>query len=65
MKRPGLQLHNYGMRLRPLGIGCQPVGHYDYTDCDKIKTGYYGILTYARMLTQQEIDQYELTHITE
>jgi len=54
----------YGMRLREIGIGCQPAGHFDYRSTSKSQTGYYGILTYQRELTAEETARYELTPVT-
>jgi hypothetical protein len=58
---------SYGMKYRPLGIGCQPKGHIDYLDSydDKLKqkTEFYGIVSYDRKLTAQEIYEFELKEL--
>ncbi len=52
----------YGMRLRGFSIGCQPMeGFVERID---VPVGrYYDILIYDRMLTQKELDDYELDYL--
>ena len=56
------QNHRYGMRLRGFSIGCQPMkGLVERVDDP---TGrYYDILIYDRMLTGEEVTDYELTYL--
>lgn len=56
------ELHKYGMRLRGFSIGCQPKeGLVERIDDH---TGrYYDILVYDRMLTGQEVTDFELTYL--
>lgn len=54
----------YGMRLRGFSIGCQPMeGLIERQDDATGK--YYDILIYNRQLTEKELQDYELDHITE
>ena len=49
----------YGMRLRGFSIGCQPMNGFIRREDDN--TGkYYDIIVYNRLLSQKEIDDYEL-----
>ena len=52
------------MRLRPMGIGCQPDGFIKYEDLDKRSTGFWGELTYAEKLTADQVKKYELVEVT-
>lgn len=54
--------HKYGMRLRGYSIGCQPMDGL-VSVVEDPKHRYYNILTYDRMLTGQEVTDYELTYI--
>lgn len=56
------ELHKYGMRLRGFSIGCQPMDGF-YEKIDDPKGRYYDILVYDRMLTGQEVTDYELTYL--
>lgn len=53
--------HRYGMRLRGFSPGCQPkqglVRREDATG------RYHDILVYSRLLTEKELDEYELDYI--
>ncbi len=53
--------YRYGMRLREIGIGCQPANHVFYEESNKAKTGYYGILYYASPLPEDDLIRYQLT----
>lgn len=56
------ELHKYGMRLRGFSIGCQPKqGLVERIDDPKGR--YYDILVYDRMLTGQEVTDFELTYL--
>lgn len=50
------------MRHRGYSIGCQPMDGLVAVVADP-KGRYYNILTYDRMLTGQEVTDYELTYI--
>lgn len=54
--------HQYGMRHRGYSIGCQPMDGLVAVVADP-KGRYYNIITYDRMLTGQEVTDYELTYI--
>lgn len=57
--------HTYGMKMRPFGIGCQPMSGLTGTMiADKRKTGYWSVIYYDRELTEEEIEKYELVKIT-
>ena len=60
-------MYKYGMRLRPFGIGCQPmnglVGVEDYSTAKG--RSYWNILAYDRELTDRETTDYELDYIGE
>jgi hypothetical protein len=52
----------YGMRLRGFSIGCQPMdGLIDRIDSDDKR--YYDILIYSRVLTDKEVNDYELDYL--
>ena len=54
--------YRYGMRMRGYSIGCQPMnGLRDVTDDPDGR--YYDILAYDRMLTERELQNYELTYL--
>ena len=57
------ELYKYGMRLRPFGIGCQPLGHVKYEDSEKRTTGLHGFIYYDRELTMQEVNRFELINL--
>lgn len=46
----------YEMRLRPIGIGCQPKGMIEFNE-DK---GNWGIVAYDRELTDKELDDFDM-----
>ena len=54
--------HKYGMRLRGFSIGCQPMdGLIERVDDPRGR--YHDVLVYDRMLTGDEVAQYELTYL--
>jgi hypothetical protein len=55
----------YGMRLRPFGIGCQPMnGLEDVMDgVEKDGRHYWNVLIYSRELTEKELSNYELDRL--
>lgn len=62
LRRDGLLLYYYGMRLRGFSIGCQPKeGFVERRDDDTGK--YYDILIYNRPLTDKELADYELDYL--
>ncbi len=56
-------MFKYRMRLRPMGIGCQPDGFIKYEDLDKKATGFWGEFTYSEKLTPEQIRKFELTEV--
>lgn len=56
------KLYKYGMRLRGFSIGCQPMNGF-YERADDPTGRYYDILVYDRMLTGDEVADYELTYL--
>lgn len=51
----------YGMRLRPFGPETAPMqGLLGWMDTDKVETGYWSVLWYDRILTEQETARYDL-----
>ena len=55
-------MEKYGMRLRGFSIGCQPREGLVRREDDP-SGKYYDILIYNRILTDQELKDYELDHI--
>lgn len=54
--------YKYGMRFRGYSIGCQPKkGFVDREDDPRGR--YYDIIIYDRMLTGDEVADYELTYL--
>ena len=53
-------MYKYGMKYRPLGIGCQPSGHVKYIQLNKKETGYFGFVFYDKPLKTQDVKKYEL-----
>lgn len=58
-------MHKYGMRLRPLGLGCQPSRWCKYDDSNKEESGYYSFVWYERKLTDEEVKRFELDYLGE
>lgn len=62
LRRDGLLLYYYGMRLRGFSIGCQPKeGFIERQDDETGK--YHDILIYNRPLTDKELADYELDYL--
>lgn len=57
-------MYKYGMRLRGFSIGCQPMDGLVERQ-DDTSGFYHDILVYDRMLTQKELDDYELDRIVD
>lgn len=55
-------MHKYGMRLRGFSIGCQPMDGF-VERIDDPHGRYYDIIVYDRMLTGDEVADYELTYL--
>lgn len=55
-------MYKYGMRLRGFSIGCQPMNGF-VERIDDPKGRYYDIIVYDRMLTGDEVAEYELTYL--
>ena len=54
--------YRYGMRLRGFSIGCQPMDGF-IERVDDPKGIYHDIIVYDRMLTGEEVADYELTYL--
>lgn len=52
----------YGMRLRGFSIGCQPMAGFIERRDSKFND-FYDVIVYSRLLTQDELDDYDLTFI--
>lgn len=52
----------YGMRLRGFSIGCQPMNGF-IERRDSVADNFYDVLVYSRLLTEQELKDYDLTFI--
>lgn len=52
----------YGMRMRGFSIGCQPKEGF-IERRDSPAENFYDIIVYSRLLTEQEVEEYELTFI--
>lgn len=57
-------MYKYGMRMRGFSIGCQPMNGLVERQ-DDTSGLFYDILIYDRMLTQKEMDDYELDRIVD
>lgn len=55
-------MYKYGMRLRPVGIGCQPKGFIEFDESDD---RYWNVIYYDRPLSEEEIRNYDLELIEE
>lgn len=55
-------MHKYGMRLRGFSIGCQPMDGF-VERIDDPRGRYHDIIVYDRMLTGEEVTNYELTYL--
>lgn len=62
-------MYKYGMRLRPFGIGCQPMDGYLYREpyegfkCFKYSDKYWDVIVYNRELNEKEMEDYELDFV--
>lgn len=52
----------YGMRLRGFSIGCQPKEGF-IERRDSPAENFYDVIVYSRLLSQQELEDYDLTFI--
>ena len=57
--------YKYGMRLRPIGLGCQPSRWCKYTILNKEETGYWSFVWYKFKLTDEELKQYDMDYLGE
>ena len=57
-------IYSYGMRLRGFSIGCQPMNGFLYV-VDDFTGKYHDILVYDRMLSDEELEDYELDYLGE
>lgn len=53
-------MYRYGMRLRPVGLGCQPKGFDRFDNSEKWLTGYYGYVWYSRKLSDEELEMFDM-----
>lgn len=59
-------MYKYGMRLRPFGIGCQPMDGYIYREPYegfKHSDKYWDVIFYNRGLSEKEMEDYELDFV--
>lgn len=61
---PPKTIYKYGMRLRGFSAGCQPMDGFLARIDDRTKK-YHDILIYKRMLSDKELNDYELDFIEE
>ena len=54
-----MELHAYGMRLRPYSIGCQPSGVWRRKDSKQ----YHDVILYTRPLSKEEMEHYSLDYL--
>lgn len=54
--------HFYGMKARPLSIGCQPKDYERVVEF-AVKGKYYDIIAYTRKLTDEEVKDFELDYL--
>lgn len=57
--------YKYGMRLRPVGMGCQPSRWCKYEDADKTKTGYWIFVWYNHKLSDEDLKAYDMDYLGE
>ena len=56
--------YRYATRLRPAGIGCQPMsGMLRIETVEEPKTGCWSIIVYNRPLTAEELYSYEMKEL--
>lgn len=51
------KLYKYGMRERPVDIGAQPNGFYDFDESDN---RYWNVIYYGRKLSPEETEHYNM-----
>lgn len=59
-------MYKYGMRLRPFGIGCQPMDGYicrEPYEGFKHSDMYWDVIIYNRELSEKEMEDYELDFV--
>lgn len=54
--------YRYGMRLRGFSLGCQPLNGFIRRE-DDTSGKYFDILVYERILSEKEVQQYELDRL--
>ena len=52
----------YGMRLRGFSLGCQPMDGF-IERRDSLTENFYDVIVYSRLLTEKELNEYDLTFI--
>ena len=57
--------YKYGMRLRPIGLGCQPSRWCKYMRLNKEETGYWCYVWYKFKLTDEDLKNYDLDYLGE
>ena len=57
-------MYKYGMRLRGFAPMCQPMRGLDHRE-DDVTGMYHDILVYTRLLTDEELKDYELDYLGE
>ena len=57
------KLHQYGMRLKPFGVGAQPKGYFKSQTADKCRTGYWSYVWYAEELSEEDMKKYGLEYL--
>ena len=62
LKMAKKELYKYGMGHRGFSIGCQPKKGF-VERVDDPRGRYYDIIIYDRMLTGDEVSDYELTYL--
>jgi hypothetical protein len=53
-------MYKYAMLTSPLDYKKQPHGWIHYSESDKAKTGYFGVITYQEKLNDEDLKKYEL-----
>ena len=57
-------VYKYGMKLRGVGIGCQPSNFLKFEDVNKSETGFWSYIYYDHCLSDKEINKYDLKFIS-
>lgn len=57
-------LYKYGMRLRPYGMGCQPMENYVCCDDGATADGwrYHNFVYYTKRLSEKDADHFDLDY---